>query len=426
MIYSHTIDNWSPLEPAAGEIRNGVTAAARAVAAQLAEGGLPPLNIAAENDDLVAAQTAAEMIKARADHVLVLGIGGSSLGAQALAQIAGYYTSLHGVKAFEPRVHFLESPDGPSLAELLETLPLERTHTLIVSKSGGTAESMMQALAVFAKLKADGLGLKIRELASVITEPKANPLNKLAAEHSLPSLPHPTDIGGRYSVLSVVGLLPALLMGLDPAAIRGGAKSVVDAFLADPSTHPATEGARFAEAAAQTGRRIQVLMPYSDRLERFAMWYRQIWAESIGKDGKGSLPVRAMGPVDQHSQLQLYLDGPDDYAITVLTENLTGKGPVVPSDVTGVAELDYLKGHAIGDLVMAEASATLKTVTARGRPARLMEIETISEETIGGLMAHFMLETIITAELTGVNAFDQPAVEEGKVLARQYLADRQG
>ncbi len=271
-------------------------------------------------------------------------------------------------------------------------MPLARTHFLAVSKSGSTAETLMQLLVVIAAL--EKASISIAERISVVTEPKPSALRKLAQERGFALLDHPDDIGGRFSVLSIVGLLPAMLAGLSAEKIRAGAASVWRAAKAGDTF--AAEGAAFAVAGSEAGKVISVLMPYSDRLDRFAFWYRQLWAESLGKNGKGTLPVRALGPVDQHSQLQLYLDGPNNAVYSVIAE--AQKGPRVPPALAP-GELAYLGGRTIGDLVAAEARATYETLLAHDRPSRLIETGAIDEEILGALLQHFMLETILTARI---------------------------
>jgi glucose-6-phosphate isomerase len=163
-------------------------------------------------------------------------------------------------------------------------------------------------------------------------------------------------------------------------------------------------------------------MPYVDRLGWFGFWFRQLWAESLGKQGHGTTPIRALGTVDQHSQLQLYLGGPRDKLYTLITAPSAGVGRVVGRAVIGDPALAYLADHSLGDLLDAEARATYETLARNRRPVRLIALERLDEEALGELFMHFMLETMLAAHLIGVDPFDQPAVEEGKVLARQYLA----
>jgi glucose-6-phosphate isomerase len=220
-----------------------------------------------------------------------------------------------------------------------------------------------------------------------------------------------------------VGLLPAAILGLDIGAIRAGAATALAPVLAKrPAAEvPAALGAALNIAAAGAGKNIAVLMAYADRLERFSRWYVQLWAESLGKDGKGTTPLGALGPVDQHSQLQLFIAGPRDKLFTVITTATRGQGPRIDADLAKRAGEPDLGGRTMGDLVAAQGRATAETLAKNGCPVRTMHVETLNEESLGALMMHFMLETMIAAHLIGVDAFDQPAVEEGKVLAKQYL-----
>ncbi len=243
-------------------------------------------------------------------------------------------------------------------------------------------------------------------------------MRQLAAAQGSKVIDHDPELGGRYSVLSPVGLLPAAIAGLDIYALRDGAAEVMVSDMALP-----LEGAALQHAFAANSMNISVLMPYCDRLKSFADWYCQLWAESIGKDGKGSTPARAIGAVDQHSQLQLWLGGPRDKLITMLLLENHGRGAALPEELLGDERLAYLRGHHIGDVLDAQQRATRETLTKRGVPVRVMRIKQLAERELGALLQHYMLETIFTAHLLGVDAFDQPAVEESKILAREYLVD---
>jgi glucose-6-phosphate isomerase len=165
-----------------------------------------------------------------------------------------------------------------------------------------------------------------------------------------------------------------------------------------------------------------VMMAYSDRLGSFTRWYRQLWAESLGKDGTGTTPIDALGAVDQHSQLQLYLAGRNDKLFTVLRVTGESRGPAAPASILSDPDIGYLADTRMGDLLDAEARATAETLQRRARPVRTIELDRLDEMTLGGLFMHFMLETVIAAELMGVDPFTQPAVEEGKQLTRDYLS----
>ena len=259
-----------------------------------------------------------------------------------------------------------------------------------------------------------------------ITEPKSRPLRDMSEKYGIKVLDHPPTIGGRYSALSIVGMLPAMIAGLDGEALRAGAAGVVDSvFCGDgaKTSAPAVGAVLAVGLAKKNSVTASVLMPYLDRLQSFGKWYRQLWAESLGKEGQGTTPVEALGTVDQHSQLQLYLEGPKDKFFTLIVSEMRGRGGLLPEDLIHVPEMAYLAGKRVGDLMAAEQKATFETLVARSCPTRVIEIEDLDEYTLGALMMHFMFETIIAAHLLGVNPFGQPAVDEGKNLARKIIAE---
>jgi glucose-6-phosphate isomerase len=236
-------------------------------------------------------------------------------------------------------------------------------------------------------------------------------------------LEHDTGIGGRFSALSNVGLLPALVFGLDIKKIRAGSGEALAPLLAKKSAKetPFALGAALSVAASAEGKTIQVLQAYSDRCERFTRWWVQLWAESLGKNGKGTTPVAALGPVDQHSQLQLWLAGPRDKLFTVLTSDVAHTGLRMDAKLAKLSGEADFGGKRIGDLVAAQGRATADTLAKNGCPVRTFHVPKLDERALGALMMHFMIETIVAAHLLGVDPFDQPAVEEGKILAKKYL-----
>jgi len=382
---------------------------------------LPLLELPTARDDLIQPAAVAERLRS-SDQVLLLGTGGSSLGGQTLAALA---ESPFGPRPGRPKLHFLDNIDPLTFEALLRSLDLSRTGFLVVSKSGGTAETLMQFLSVLPEVERAIGRKRAAERFAVITEPHSNPLRRAAEKRGIEILGHDPGIGGRYSALSLVGLLPAMIAGLDPIPIRQGAAEVLDqALQSSPRDCPPAFGAAL-NVALLWQKRIGtcVLMPYVDALASFGLWFRQLWAESLGKNGTGTTPIRAMGTVDQHSQLQLYLAGPADkfYTLIMMPRAGTG-GRVAPESNAADDAIAYLVPRSMGDLLDAEQRATLETLAANGRPVRAITIPQLDEHTIGALMMHFMLETIIAADLLGVNPFDQPAVEEGKRLARDYLA----
>jgi glucose-6-phosphate isomerase len=393
-----------------------------------ADGKLPLLRLPEKTDDLAGIRAAAERLAQGATDVVFLGTGGSSLGGQTVAQLAGHAVPGVGALRDGPRLHFIDNLDPESYALLLARAPLKTTRFVAISKSGGTGETLMQTAAAIAALHAAGRAGEIGKSFLGISEPpgaKRNGLRTLLGADGVPFLEHDPNVGGRFSVLTNVGLLPAALAGLDIAALRQGASVALAPLLAGrpPAEVPAALGAALAVALAQTrGKAIAVLMAYADRLERFTRWYVQLWAESLGKDGKGTTPIGALGPVDQHSQLQLYIAGPRDKLFTIVTVGVAGRGPRIDEKLAALAGEPDFAGKTMGDLVAAQGRATAETLVRNGCPVRTIHVERLDAAALGELLMHFMLETIIAAHLIGVDAFDQPAVEEGKVLAKKYLA----
>jgi glucose-6-phosphate isomerase len=399
-----------------------------------AKSTLPLLRLPERRDDIAPARDALAHLTKGARTLIFFGTGGSSLGGQTLAQLGGWGIpgdDKHGSEQ-HPRTRFYDNLDARTLELALSGLDLKTTRFVVISKSGGTPETLVQILAAIDAVRAAGLEAQIPDLFLAVTEPaapgKANGLRALCDSFSIPMLDHDPNIGGRFSALTNVGLLPALARGLDIEALRDGARDVVEAMLKsrNPGDFAPAVGAAIAVGLAEErGVRANVMLPYSDRLARFAAWYVQLWGESLGKDGLGTTPVAALGPVDQHSQLQLYLDGAPQHLITVIREDCAGRGPRIAPDLAKLAGADYLAGHAAGDLVAAQQRAIPDALIAAGRPVRTIDLDTLDERALGALLMHFMLETILAAHLLGVDPFDQPAVESGKVLTRRYLAGEQ-
>ena len=376
-------------------------------------GTLPLLALPARRDDLDAITAHAERLRADFTRVVVLATGGSSLGGQCLAALAGGRGTA---------ISFLDSLDGGALSAALDPARLGTTAFLAISKSGETVETVAQAVAAVAALREADLSPGRHLLA--VTEPGARALRALAEAHGVAVLDHDPDLGGRYSALSVTGALPAMIAGCDVAALRAGAAAALESALAatDPGRSEPCRGAAIHLALArQRGVTQSVVMPYAERLERLGAWTAQLWAESLGKQGHGTTPLAALGPRDHHSLLQLFLDGPADKLLTLIVAEHGEDGPRLDRALAAGAGLDYIGGHAIGDVVRASARATAETLARRGRPARRFDLARIDEGSVGALLMHFMLETIITAGVLGVDPFDQPAVEEGKTLARRAL-----
>jgi glucose-6-phosphate isomerase len=393
---------------------------------------LPHLRLPEETADIAEAEAAYARLTQGARAIIFFGTGGSSLGGQTLAQLGGWNIpgTADEAQKNRPRTRFYDNLDGHTLASALGSFDdLDAVRFVVTSKSGGTPETLVQALAALAAVKTAGLESRIPLMFLGITEPKAegraNGLRALFEQHRIPCLDHHPGIGGRFSVLTNVGLLPAIARGLDARAVRAGAKAVIDALMSAkdaPGFAPA-EGAAVAVALArEKGVRAQVMMPYSDRLGRFAHWFAQLWAESLGKGGEGTAPIACLGPVDQHSQLQLFMDGPHEHLITVVRAPSAATGPRIDAELAIAAGLGYLAGRTAGDLVTAQAQALQLALARAGRPVRTFDLARLDEASLGALMMHMMIETILAARLMGVDPFDQPAVELAKVITRERVA----
>jgi glucose-6-phosphate isomerase len=395
-----------------------------------ASGTLPLLRVPEWRDDIDAARAALAALTKDARTLVFFGTGGSSLGGQTLAQLGGWGIpgdDGNGGQRERPRTRFYDNLDPRTLERALASMDLATTRFVVVSKSGNTPETLVQLIAAIEAVRAAGLGSRVPDLFLGLTEPGSaatNGLRDLCEALSIPTLPHEPKIGGRFSCLTNVGLLPALARNLDVEALRDGAGSVVKALLdarAPQYFAPAVGAAVGIGLAEERGVKVSVMLPYSDRLSRFAAWYVQLWGESLGKNGEGTTPVAALGPVDQHSQLQLYLDGTPQHFITVVRENCAGSGPRVAPDLAKIAHAEYLSGHTAGDLVAAQQKAIPEALLAAGRPMRTIDLERLDERALGALLMHFMLETVLAGHLLGVDPFDQPAVESGKIITRRYL-----
>ncbi|MBX3487444.1 MAG: hypothetical protein KF798_06050 [Candidatus Paracaedibacteraceae bacterium] len=341
--------------------------------------------------------------------IIILGTGGSSLGGKSLCEFAADSA---------PTTHFCDNIDPKTFKKLFKTINPATTGVIVISKSGSTAETLMQFMVCLDHWKSHQLNVSNHFVA--ITEPINNTLGQLAADHSIQCLDHATDIGGRFAVFTVVGILPALIAGVDVNKFLKGAKSCLHKLDGDISSNPAVQGALIQQNLLSQGKTISVLMPYIDQLNTFALWYRQLWAESLGKNGKGTTPVAALGTVDQHSQLQLFLDGAKDKFFTVITASYDKNDDfTVNYDAAG---LSLYQGHTMGDLMEAEQRATIDTLKNNACPVRHIHLDVVDEYALGYLMMHYVIETLTMASILDVDAFNQPAVEEGKILTRQYLA----
>jgi glucose-6-phosphate isomerase len=375
-------------------------------------------------------QTFAEGPGQAFENVVVLGIGGSALGATALLHaLRGPDWNERDDEARDhfPRLFVLDNVDPDSVAALLDRIDVRRTLFNVISKSGTTAETMAQFLVVRERLQQaidDPAGYRRHLLFT--TDPERGVLRDIAHRESIATLPIPAAVGGRFSVLSAVGLFPAAMVGIDVRALLEGARAMDRR--CDHGTLSDNPAGLFAAlqwlADRESGAPIHVMMPYSDRLYAMADWYRQLWAESLGKQRSlagadvfvGPTPVRALGVTDQHSQVQLYIEGPFDKTVTFLAVGERARDVAIPRFYEDVEALGYLGGHTLGDLLDAERRATAAALAERGRMNMTVTLPRVDEPALGELFMMLEIATVHAGALYDVDPLDQPGVELGKQL----------
>jgi glucose-6-phosphate isomerase len=371
----------------------------------------------------------ASSARGRYDDVVILGIGGSALGPIALRtslRPSGWNLLDDKARGGYPRLHVLDNVDPETIAALLGRLRLERTLFIVTSKSGGTAETMAQFLIVHDRLSREKL--EIARHLVFVTDPKQGALRPLAERLKVPALDIPANIGGRFSVLSAVGTLPAALIGIDVKALLSGAVEMAKRCeTAELTKNPAGVYAMLQWLAdTRLSKKTVVFMPYSDPLRDFAAWFVQLWAESLGKhraDGTsvGSTPLAALGATDQHAQVQLFMEGPADKTVTFVAVDQRATDVTIPTAFQDVKELGYLGGHSLGELIDIEQRATAGALAKRGRPNMTIHLERVDASHVGQLMMLLELATAYAGQLYGIDAFNQPGVELGKQFAYALL-----
>jgi glucose-6-phosphate isomerase len=364
--------------------------------------------------------------------VVVLGIGGSALGPIALrtALRPPQWNLLDdAARGGNPRLHVLDNVDPANISALLARLDLRTSLFVVTSKSGGTAETMAQYLVVRARLTAVLGDAAAKERLVFVTDPQKGALRAIARAERIAALEIPANVGGRFSVLTPVGLLPAALMGIDTAELLAGAADMRTRCASGKlgSNLAGTFAALQYLADTTHGRHVQVLMPYSDALRDMAAWYVQLWAESLGKHrtsgdaGVGPTPLAALGATDQHSQVQLFMEGPPDKTVTFIGVAQGAADVEIPALHPDIPELAYLGGHQLGELLDIERRATAGALARRGRPNMTFLMETVDPYGVGELLMLLELATAYAGQLYGVNAFDQPGVELGKQFTYAML-----
>jgi glucose-6-phosphate isomerase len=410
---------------AEGDLQRRFEAALRTVEGWKDDGRLGFLDLPYARDTSRRVAELAESFGQWFEDVVVLGIGGSGLGAVALREaLLGPSWNERGDedRGWFPRLHVLDNPDPVTVDALLGRLDLRKTLFVVISKSGSTAETMAQYLVARERV---GLVVdpdNLRGHFLFITDPEKGVLRAIAEAEGIPTLPVPENVGGRFSVLSPVGLLPAAVCGIDiEALLDGAAEMEARCRGAELGSNPAGALAVVLHAAdTELGRPIQVLMAYADRLRAFTLWFQQLWAESLGKlreDGPvGPTPLPAVGATDQHAQVQLFMEGPQDKIVVFLAVDAPDEDVTIPDLHPGEGALAYLAGHTLGELLDAERRATTEALRRGGRPSVTLELGSADARAIGSLIMLFELATVYAGALYGVDPLDQPGVELGKQL----------
>ncbi len=376
-----------------------------------------------QDDIVVFEKITAQLMKQEITKVIILGTGGSSLGSQALYEMASQIANSKP----HPRLEILINFDPIDFHNKTKDINWHETALVSISKSGDTLETILQTLYLL-PLMEKSLGRdKVKNHFWVVSEDKESPLNNLADYYGAQKLMHDKNLSGRYSVLSVVGMLPAAMAGLSVLHIRKGAAEMLQHCLShDLRKNPSAQSALAIYGLEETKQKsVMVMLSYADRLSTLCRWFRQLWAESLGKNGKGSTPLFATGPVDQHSQLELWLGGPQDKIYTVLTT--AEKINLATPDKKLLAlheKMARYEGINLEDMMDACAHGITDVFLKYRLPVRTIALPHLNEESIGALLMHFMMETLFVAFLRGgFDPFDQPRVEDGKQKIRHQLEE---
>ncbi len=356
----------------------------------------------------------ANIMRERYSQLILVGIGGSSLGAEAVFSALFYRVNGNYL--------VFDNVDPMKFDKLIRKIDFKDACIVVISKSGSTLETVANFLLLYGLFK-NVLKGDIRERIVIITDPESGPLRKLGAEWGIKCFDVPKNVGGRFSVLSPVGIFPFYLLGLDVSSLLAGAKKAIP----DPSCidiyHPAFMLSAVYYSFYTKGKSINVYMTYMECMEKFVDWFRQLWAESLGKDGKGQTPVKAIGTVDQHSQIQLYNDGPKDKVVTFIVPD----GPFVDFTIgeTLIDDFDYLRNKSLREILLASYEGTRDAMTERGVPNITLRLSKVDEEVFGYLFMVYEIAVSLSGYLLGVNPFDQPGVERGKEITRKKLMARE-
>jgi glucose-6-phosphate isomerase len=354
-----------------------------------------------------------------------IGIGGSSLGAKCILE------SVHDrADGLSPRFHFLDNSDPDLLSSVLYKIDLKHSLFFVVTKSGGTMETLGNLMGVVSALKEAGIEEAAWKNHLVVsTDPEKGDLRKFAHRLGLEILDIPSNVGGRFSALTPVGLFPAQMAGIDCRELMKGALQVRSSCMMNQiEQNPVLQlGGLLYLHAKEFQRNQTVLMPYSSFMREFAHWFVQLWAESLGKKGQGLSPVDSIGATDQHSQLQLFSEGADERVLGFIdienyaSDTKLGEEELNSSLFDNLEAFKRLSGSSLSKLIKAESAGTQDALAHRGRPSFRIQIPDRSPSSIGQCLFFFETLTAFTGFLFEINPFDQPGVEESKKLALQYL-----
>lgn len=351
-------------------------------------------------------------------HIAIIGIGGSTLGTIAI------YDFLRKANDYEKKLHFFESTDPMDIRSRLDNLDLEDTLFIVISKSGTTIETI-SLFKYFHTL------IKIDKNNCVIVSETDSKLTKYAQKHDMQTFEIPENVGGRFSVFSAVGLLPLSIIGVDIDNLLNGAKKVRDSFFEQTEFYePLMQKARFL-VENKTRFNINVLFSYSSSLEGFNKWYIQLWGESLGKinvngTAQALTPIGLIGPVDQHSFLQLIAEGKRDKTVTFVKVNDFEEETIIPKNtLDGFDDLEYVDGLTFAELIEAQANATIESIeNIADIPCDVITIDKVDEYNIAGLMFNYQLLTSIVGKFVQINTYDQPGVESGKIILKNKLQSK--
>ncbi|MBN1383426.1 MAG: glucose-6-phosphate isomerase [Elusimicrobia bacterium] len=400
-----------------------LSAAHEAVHQKKAQGSLGFMELPYKTEEAKKISGYAKKQKAKFDDFVVIGIGGSALGNIALQTALNHpYWNLLSKKQRKncPRLFVPDNVDPELLKSLLDVLNMKKTVFNVISKSGTTSECLANFFILKnALIKKVGIK-KWQEHIIISTDEKKGYLRELADKENIVSFTIPANVGGRFSVLSPVGLISASFCGIRPEKLLEGARYMDRKCGSDIVKNPAAIYAAIQYLMYWKGKKINVMMPYSQALKDVSDWFRQLWAESLGKKTNlkndvvnlGPTPVKALGVTDQHSQVQLYIEGPYDKVVTFLSVEKYGTTVTVPA----TKARHYLEKHTLNELIKSEEEATRTALTKQSRPNCTIIFPEISEYTIGQVFYMLELATAYMGELFEINAFDQPGVELGKVL----------